>query len=66
MLKMVIPGQTRDMLKGLRLSSTLECLNVHRTAGGSGLEETALAFPAKSAMPVTYKQDENRRYAINK
>lgn len=48
---MVMPGQTRDMLKGLGLSSTLECLNVHRTAGGSG--ETALAFPAKMSMPVT-------------
>lgn len=52
MLKMVMPGQTRDMLKGLCLSSTLECLNVHRTAGGSGSGEAALAFPAKRAMPV--------------
>lgn len=66
MLKMVIPGQTRDILKGLCLSSTLECLNVHRTAGGSKSEETALAFPAKIARPVTYMQDENRRYAISK
>lgn len=62
MLKMVIPGQTRDM----RLSSTLECLNVHRTAGGSESGQTALAFPAKTSKPVTYKQNENRRYAINK
>lgn len=52
-LKMVMPGQTRDMLKELHLSSTLECLNVHRTAGGSGSGQGALAFPAKIAVPVT-------------
>lgn len=48
-----MPGQTRDMLKELHLSSTLECLNVHRTAGGSGSGQGALAFPAKIAVPVT-------------
>lgn len=52
-LKTVMPGQTQDMLKGLQLSSTLECLKVHRTAGGSGSGEAALAFPAKIAMPAS-------------
>lgn len=53
MLKTVMPGQTQDMLQGLHLSSTLECLNVHRTAGGSGSGEAALAFPDKIAMLAT-------------